>query len=94
VFPGHGYPEMKGFLGAAFHAPRLRAMMPHLHGHQRVLRLATRHGPAYGECAPHVRSLSAGNYAVRTADGRELGVTDAAGAVALLLTELDARHPA
>lgn len=91
VYPGYGYPEIKDLLDLAFHTPQLRAMMPLLQRHKRMLRLAATPGPPYGRDAPAVLALSGGSFAVHAADGRELGVTDAAGAIALVMAEFNAQ---
>jgi len=88
-WPVYPLGALRGFIEVAFHTPRLRALIPLTSGHFTMMRFATRTGAPYGKDGPSVRSLTNDRYVVCAADGRELGVTDAAGSVALVLTELD-----
>ena len=88
-WPVYDLGALRGFIEVAFHTPRLRALLPLTSGHFTVMRFATLTGAPYGKDGPSVRSLAKDRYVVCAADGRELGVTDAAGSVVLVLAELD-----
>jgi Family of unknown function (DUF6193) len=88
-WPVYDLGALRGFIDVAFHTPRLRALVPLTSGHFTVMRFATTTGAPYGKDGPSVRSLSKDRYMVCAPDGRKLGVTHAAGSVALVLAELD-----
>jgi hypothetical protein len=88
-WPVYPLGALRSFIEAAFHTPRLRALVPLTSGHFTMMRFAPAGGPPYGQDGPSVRSLAKDRYVVCAADGRELGVADATGSVALVLSELD-----
>ena len=88
-YPVYGLRALRGFIDVAFFTPRLRALIPVTSHHLTMMRFASAIGAPYGKDGPSVRSLSKDRYVVCAPDGRELGVTDAAGSVALLLANLD-----
>jgi hypothetical protein len=83
-------PQLAGlhsFIAVAIHEPRLRSLLPFTsHG---VLGFSRTVGyPFSGDC-PWVVPLDDDRYLVKASDGRELGVADPAGSVALVLAALD-----
>jgi hypothetical protein len=88
-YPAYDLVALREFIDVAFCTPRLRALIPLTSGHFTVMRFATAHGWPYGKNGPSVRSLSNDRYVVRGPDDRELGISDAAGSVALVLANLD-----
>jgi hypothetical protein len=74
------------FVAVAFREPRLRVLLPYT-SHWTLLFSRTAGYPYSRDC-PSVQPLDDGRFLVTTADGHELGTTDAAGAVALVLTAL------
>ncbi|GAA0902746.1 hypothetical protein Vau01_124010 [Virgisporangium aurantiacum] len=74
------------FISHAFGEPRLRALLPYT-SHW-TLHFSWTVSPPYSDDCPVVVPLSDGRFLVTTADGRELGMADPAGGVALVLTAL------
>jgi hypothetical protein len=88
-FPVYDLGALRAFIDVAFRTPRLRALIPLPSGLFTVIKFASTTGEPYGADGPSVRSLSKDLYLVRGSDGRERGVADAAGSVALVLANLD-----
>ena len=74
------------FIAQALAEPRLRELLPYT-SHW-TLCFSRSAGYPYSNDCPVVEPLDDGRYRVRAADGRELGIADAAGSVALALTAL------
>ncbi|GHJ47955.1 hypothetical protein Cs7R123_52970 [Catellatospora sp. TT07R-123] len=77
------------FLALAFQEPRLRRLRPFT-SHWTLCFSRTVTYPWSRDCPSVDPLLEPGTYRVLAADGRELGVADAAGCLALVLAELDA----
>ncbi|MEV0562144.1 DUF6193 family natural product biosynthesis protein [Dactylosporangium sp. NPDC050588] len=71
------------FIVAAFHEPRLRALTPVLVSHMRVLSFRDPSSPA--TVYPCVTAIAGGVFRVWLRGGPELGETDVAGGIALVL---------
>ncbi|BCJ75989.1 hypothetical protein CS0771_55330 [Catellatospora sp. IY07-71] len=79
--------RLHAFVALAFYEPRLRRLRPFT-SHWMLVFSRSPTFPWSRDC-PSVDPLEPGRYRVRTAEGRELGVADAAGSLALVLAALD-----
>jgi hypothetical protein len=79
--------RLHAFVALAFYELRLRRLRPYT-SHWMLVFSRSPTFPWSRDC-PSVDPLEPGSYRVRTADGRELGVADATGSLALVLAALD-----
>ncbi|MBV1852601.1 DUF6193 family natural product biosynthesis protein [Catellatospora tritici] len=79
--------RLHSFVALAFHEPSLRRLRPFTSHWTLGFSTAARY--PWSGAHPSVHPLEPGTYLVRAADGRELGVADAAGSLALVLAALE-----